>query len=121
MRYIWLGLGFICLCLGTIGIILPILPTVPFYMATVFCFAKGSKKMHRWFIHTHLYKKYLASFAKDKALPLKVKRNIILMVTVMMGIAFYFTPNDLLIGRILIAIVWLVHLLYLLFIVRTKY
>ena len=40
MKIIWILLGFISLILGTLGIILPILPTVPFYMATVFCFAK---------------------------------------------------------------------------------
>ncbi len=38
---IWIVLGFLCLGLGTMGIVLPILPTVPFYMATVFCFAKA--------------------------------------------------------------------------------
>ncbi len=30
MKYIWILLGFISLFLGTIGIVLPILPTVPF-------------------------------------------------------------------------------------------
>lgn len=121
MRYVWLSLGCVCLFLGTIGIVLPILPTVPFYMVTVFCFAKGSKKIHRWFISTNLYKKHLASFAKHKALPLKTKRNIILMVTVMMGLAFIFMPSGLIAGRVLISIVWVVHLIYLLFVVRTKY
>ena len=38
LKIFWIALGFICLALGTIGIALPILPTVPFYMATVFCF-----------------------------------------------------------------------------------
>ena len=61
-RILWIILGFICLGLGVIGIILPILPTVPFFMATVFCFAKSSKRLHGWFIGTHLYKKHLARF-----------------------------------------------------------
>ena len=38
--------GFLCLGLGTAGVLLPFLPTVPFYMATVFCFAKSSRKLH---------------------------------------------------------------------------
>ena len=37
-RIFWMNLGLLCLGLGTIGVILPILPTVPFYMVTVFCF-----------------------------------------------------------------------------------
>ena len=37
MNIIWMLLGFLCLAFGTIGIVLPILPTVPLYMATVFC------------------------------------------------------------------------------------
>lgn len=40
LRMIWIALGFVCLGLGTVGIVLPLLPTVPFYMATLFCFAK---------------------------------------------------------------------------------
>ena len=34
-KIFWIVLGFLCLGFGTIGIVLPILPTVPFYMATV--------------------------------------------------------------------------------------
>ena len=62
IRYVWMALGILCLVLGTIGVVLPILPTVPFYMATVFCFAKGSKRLHDWFLGTSLYKKHLECF-----------------------------------------------------------
>ena len=30
LKIVWIVLGFLCLGLGTIGIVLPILPTVPF-------------------------------------------------------------------------------------------
>jgi uncharacterized membrane protein YbaN (DUF454 family) len=66
LKIVWIVLGFLCLGLGTIGIILPILPTVPFYMATLFCFAKSSKKLHDWFIGTNLYKKHLDSFVQKR-------------------------------------------------------
>ena len=38
---LFLSLGFLCLILGSIGIVLPLLPTVPFYLVTVFCFARS--------------------------------------------------------------------------------
>ena len=41
LKIVWIVLGFLCLGLGTVGIVLPILPTVPFYMATLFCFSKS--------------------------------------------------------------------------------
>ena len=50
--------------LGTVGVILPILPAVPFYMATVFCFAKSSRRLHQWFLGTPLYQRHLESFVE---------------------------------------------------------
>ena len=64
-KIFWIVLGFLCLGFGTIGIVLPILPTVPFYMATLFCFAKSSERLHSWFIGTQLYKKHLDSFVRS--------------------------------------------------------
>ena len=66
LKIVWIVLGFLCLGLGTVGIVLPILPTVPFYMATLFCFAKSSKKLHDWFMGTNLYKKHLDSFVQKR-------------------------------------------------------
>ena len=37
------------LLLGTAGIVLPLLPTVPFYMLTLFCLARGSERFHNMF------------------------------------------------------------------------
>ena len=67
LRIFWIVLGFLCLGLGTVGVVLPILPTVPFYMATVSVLQKAPKKLHDWFIGTSLYKKHLESFVQKKA------------------------------------------------------
>jgi len=119
-RLIFLILGLICLALGTVGIVLPILPTVPFYLATVFCFANSSERMHRWFIGTKLYKKHLQSYIEHKGMLLKTKLSIIITVTLLMGFGFFMMARkSIWVPCVILAAVWLCHIIYFCFRVRT--
>ncbi|QGN55407.1 YbaN family protein [Novosphingobium sp. Gsoil 351] len=40
-RHLWLGAGLAAFGTGTIGIALPLLPTVPFYLLAAFCFTRS--------------------------------------------------------------------------------
>lgn len=80
----FVALGCISLALGTIGIALPILPTVPFYLLTAFCFANSSERLHTWFTHTTVYKKYIGSYFRRRGMTRKAKALLIGTVTAIM-------------------------------------
>jgi len=55
MKMVWLIFGFTALILAIIGIILPLLPTVPFLLLAAFCFARSSEKIHKWLLNHPKY------------------------------------------------------------------
>lgn len=110
--------GCLSLALGAIGAVLPILPTVPFLMLSAFCFAKSSEKLHSWFISTKLYKKNLESFVKGEGMTVKTKVKIMSTVTILMVIGFIMMSR-VPVGRVILAIVWVCHVVYFVFRVKT--
>lgn len=119
-RVVFAVLGLICFGLGTVGVFLPILPTTPFYLLTLFFLANSSEKLHTWFIGTKLYKKHLDSFVKKRGMLLSTKLSIIITVTLMMGFGFFMMARKgIWVPCIILAVVWLCHIFYFVFRVKT--
>jgi len=114
---ILVALGFLFVGLGTVGIFLPILPTTPFYLLAVTCFAKGSPVFHKWFISTKVYKKHLENYVNTKSMTLKTKLGILIPVTIMLF--FVVLMNDILIMRIGIIVLLLIKYWYFIFRIKT--
>ena len=113
-------LGCMSLALGTIGIFLPILPTVPFYLLTLFFFANSSQRLHRWFLGTRLYEKHLASYVSGKGMIVRTKAGMITAVTFLMGFGFAMMAwKKIWIPCVILLLVWLAHIYYFLFRVKT--
>lgn len=119
MKIIYMVLGFLFLGLGAVGIVLPMVPTTPFFIASAFCFAKSSRRLHDWFLSTELYQKQLDSFVNEKTMTIKTKISILATVTILMGICFLLL-KQMPAARIILVIVWICHVLYFLFRVKTK-
>lgn len=46
MRGLWLALGWTCVGVGAIGVVLPGLPTTPFLILAAACFLRSSRKLY---------------------------------------------------------------------------
>lgn len=117
MRILFICLGFIFVGIGAVGIVVPILPTTPFLLLASFFFAKGSKRFHDWFMSTKIYKKYLESFVKSRAMTLKAKLTILLPVSAMLIVTFIFVNN--LHARIALVILFIAKYVYFFTQIRT--
>lgn len=119
-RLIFLVIGCVSLGLGCVGIVLPILPTVPFFLLTVFCFSQSSQRLHDWFVNTKMYHKHLESFVQKKGMTVRTKMTILISVTLLMTIGFVLMARKgIWIPCIILAVVWSCHLVYFLFGVKT--
>ena len=114
-RMLYLILGCLGLGLGALGAVLPLLPTVPFLLLAACCFARSSRRLHRWFTGTRLYRENLESYVQGRGMTRAAKVRIMVTVTALMTLGFIVMPG----GRVVLACVWVFHVLYFCFGVRT--
>lgn len=117
-KMVYIILGCIGLGIGAVGAVVPLLPSFPFLMLAAFCFARSSERLHTWFVGTKLYKKNLESYVAGKGMTKATKAKILTTVTALMAFGFVMM-SEVPVGRIVLAIVWVCHLIYFLFGVKT--
>lgn len=117
-KILYIIVGCLSLGVGAIGAVLPLLPSFPFLLLAAFCFAKSSKKLHNWFTGTKLYKDNLENYVKGEGMTRKTKIRIMVTVTILMSIGFVMM-HAVPVGRIVLACVWVFHVLYFVFGVKT--
>lgn len=113
---ICVALAFVCVGLGILGIILPILPTTPLFIAAACLFAKGSKRFHVWFLNTNLYKKYIESAVKNGTMEKNAKRKMMLILGIVFGMGVLFSP---VFAKFIILIVAAIHFYVLIFRIKS--
>lgn len=115
-KIIYIFIGCISLGLGIIGVILPILPTVPFALLAAFCFARSSERLDDWFKNTKLYRENNIKNGMTKQAKIRIMCSVSLLMSIgfiMMGL------KGIVIGNIVLLIVWIFHMAYFTFGVKT--
>lgn len=119
-RIAFVVLGCVSLALAVIGVVIPILPTVPFLALAALCFAKSSDRLNNWLINTKFYQNNLADFKAGKGMTVKTKVRILVTVTLVMAVGLIaMLMKGVIVGSIILSVVWLGHIYYFGFKVKT--
>ena len=74
MQYVWAALGLICVGLAVVGIVLPLLPTVPFLLLAAFFFARSSSRLHYWLLSHRTFGPFIDDWNRSGAIHPRAKR-----------------------------------------------
>ncbi|QHM70172.1 DUF454 family protein [Mixta intestinalis] len=79
-RIILLTIGWLAILLGSLGVVLPLLPTTPFILLAAWCFARSSPRFHHWLLWRSWFGSYIRHWQQHRALPPGVKGRAILLI-----------------------------------------
>ena len=102
-----------------VGVVLPILPTTPFILVAAFCFARSSTRLNSWFKGTKVYKQVLEGYVTKRSMTLRAKLTILVPVTALLAVSFAMMSN-VPSGRAIVAAVWVGHIVYFGFVVKSE-
>ena len=92
-RIILLGLGWVCVSLGFIGIFVPGLPTTIFLIIALWAFTKSSKKLRFWLLNHKRFGPILRNWQEHKVVPRRAKIVMVIMQAFVVIIVQYTFEN----------------------------
>lgn len=98
--------------LGTVGIILPILPTTPFLLLSAYFYIRSSKNLYDWLINHKILGPYIYNYVTYKAIPKRAKIYAILLIIITIPITLILVDN--IVVYVILPIIALIVCIYIL-------
>ena len=93
MRWAWWLLAWASLGLGTIGVVVPGLPTVPFVLLSAYAAARGSERLHRWLLAHPRFGPMIHDWQVHGAVSRRAKWMAVTMMSLASALMFLTAPR----------------------------
>ena len=93
VRALWVLAGAAALLTGLVGVVVPLLPTVPFVLLAALCFSRGCRRCERWLLEHPRFGPPLRDWREHRALSLRTKQVACLTMAAGAVIAWMLLPG----------------------------
>ena len=89
MRWVLVALGWLCIFLGGIGILLPLLPTTPFFLLAAYLFARSSPRLHQKLLQNPIVGPMIGLYQEHKVISVPVKMLSVCLLWLFIGYSIW--------------------------------
>jgi len=99
-----ISVGILSVSLGTVGIVVPLLPTTPLLLLAAACFARSSDRLYGWLIGHRLFGSYILNYREHRAVTSQTKTFTLALLWIAIGYSAVAVVNSLLLRAVLLII-----------------
>ena len=118
-RWLWFAGGLLAVGLGSLGVIVPGLPTTVFFIVAAACFARSNPRFERWVLDLPRIGRMVRDYRAGLGMPRRSKVLAVTMILVVASVSGVFAIENRVIGGAVIAL-GLIGAAYVLFRVPTR-
>jgi len=85
--------GWLFVIIGALGIVLPVLPTTPFLLISLWAFSQSSDRFHHWLFNHRLFGPPLQQWEKYGIIPARAKRVSLITMAISAILVIFITDT----------------------------
>lgn len=118
MKLLYLLLGISSFGLGILGVFLPVLPTTPLLLLSIYCLARSSNTLKQKVENSHYYQIYAKDFIEHHSMSMTRKIQLLSLASIMLLFPLITLSS---LWKILILFVYIYLYYYFFFRIKTSY
>ena len=103
-KWFLVSVGILSVTLGTVGIVVPLLPTTPLLLLAAACFVRSSDRLYGWLIGHRLFGSYIRNYREHGAVTWQTKVFTLVLLWIAIGYSALAVVHSWVIRTILLVI-----------------